>query len=311
MKQKTLGWAIGVLATAAPLGLMASWLSTGCGQPPIDCRSARGDFAVSYRWVSGDLDCGGLTTDGSGSGFVGLQSYYGADGSNQDYTRSSLAIQSEVLGYLLWTSQSFGVVDEVNKPYGLGSFTSTEPAGNVCSVPTLSLAQQDIVEIPPESTGGAGGAGGAAGGAGGIGGAGGGAGGMGGAGGAAECPTPGPFPGQPATDIQFQWSNVKLLVTTAAPGTQFVADLAYSETVAGVSCSANYQVIGIWPPVDCGIYVYDDCDNLVSAEPNEAACHLDPSSAPPGSVVINPDFTTTCDPNLLYCVPTAPVADLQ
>ncbi|MBI4701787.1 MAG: hypothetical protein HY744_11625 [Deltaproteobacteria bacterium] len=305
MKHRTLGWAIGLLAAAAPLGFVLWWLPTGCAQAPIDCRSARGDFAARYTWVSGDPHCGGLTT-----GFVGLQSFYGADGTSQDYSRSSLAIQPDVLGYLLWTSQGFGVVDEANKPYGLGNFASTEPSDNVCSVPALSLAEQNIIEIPAEGTGGGGGAGGGA--QGGGGGAPVGAGGVGGgAGGAGECPGPGPFPGQPAMDIKFQWSNVRLLVTTAAPGTRFLADLAYPETIGAVSCSANYRVVGIWPPVDCGIYEFDECGNVASATPDETVCHLDPSTAPPGSVVINPDFATSCDPSLLYCVPTTPVADLH
>ena len=115
----------------------------------------------------------------------------------------------------------------------------------------------------------------------------------------------------PATDVKFQWSNVKLIVTAASPGTQFIADLAYSETIDGVPCSANYKAIGIWPVVDCGIYTYDDCGNLVDAQPNDAACHLDPMTAPPGSVVMNPDFNTSCDPGMDMCVANAPVPELQ
>ncbi len=315
---------------AGVFGLASTWSATGCSQPPIDCRSARGDFAVQFTKIEGT--CGDFT-----AGVVGLQSYYPLKDGKQDYSRVLLAMQSEVLGGLLQASQSYGpdFVDTKNKAYGLGEFTSIEPTDGVCTVPTLSVSEQNIPEVPGEGSGGAaatggggsggasgsGGAGGAGGAGGGTGGAGGGATGSGGAGGGAsgaggameECPSPPeePFPGAPATDIKIEWSNVKVYVTTEAPGTQFVADMKYSEDIDGETCSATYRLIGIWPWVDCGTYEYDDCGNLVSATPNEDACHLDPANAPPGSVVINPEFKTKCDPNLLICVPTEPVAALK
>ncbi|HTJ80234.1 MAG TPA: hypothetical protein VL400_00885, partial [Polyangiaceae bacterium] len=79
----------------------------------------------------------------------------------------------------------------------------------------------------------------------------------------------------------------------------------------GAQCSATYKLIGIWPPVDCGVYEYDECDNLVSATPDDKVCQIQPADAPPGSTVVNPDFKATCDPNLLICVATKPVAALQ
>ena len=53
---------------------------------------------------------------------------------------------------------------------------------------------------------------------------------------------------------------------------------AYHGAKYGV-CTANgtgslemlFKAIGIWPVVDCGIYTYDDCGNLVDAQPNDAA----------------------------------------
>jgi hypothetical protein len=312
MKMKPFISVIGVGAAATMVALAATWASTGCEQPDIDCRAARGDFAVKFTQIEGD--CGGLTV-----GFVGLESFHpSADGETQDYGQVNLAIQSEAIGNLM---QGFGPDPDPNhKPYGLGTFAATEPSGDVCTVPTFSPAQYTLEEIPGEGgMGGAGGAGGGEGGAG-TGGAEGGAGGMGGAAGGAGgaaggaggmCPDPGPDPGFPATDIQMQWSNVRVYVTPAAPGTQFTAELAYSETVDGVSCSSKYKLVGLWPVVDCGIYEFDECDNLISATPNEAACHLDPANAPPGSVVINPDFNVTCDPDLLVCVVADPVAELK
>ncbi len=63
---------------------------------------------------------------------------------------------------------------------------------------------------------------------------------------------------QGLTDLKVEWSNVKVYVTAKAPGTQFTADMTYSETIDGVSCTAKYRAVGIWPVVDCGVYEYDD-----------------------------------------------------
>lgn len=314
----------GLAAVLAVLGAASSM--GGCDQPEIDCRAARGDFAVTFTLVEGE--CGGLT-----SGFVGLQSYYPTKDGKQDYEHPYLTIQTEFLGIISQTSQYFGpeFVDTENTVYSKGDFATAKPEEGVCSVPTLTPAQQDIPEVPGEETGGGGaGAGGAAeggagggtggaaeGGAGGMGGAAEGGAGEGGAGGMGEepaCPEPepeGPFEGQPAIDIKVEWSNVKVYVTAQSPGTQFVGDMTYTEDIDGVTCTAKYRVLGIWPYVECGVYEYDECGNLISATPDDSLCHLDPATAPPGSVLIDPAFDTVCDPDLLYCVAATPVDALK
>jgi len=330
---KTTLWFVG-LSFSVGATLVSTWSSSGCSQPGIDCRAARGDFAVHFTKVDGDC------ADELTFGFVGLESYYPADGDKQNYDKVILAMQSEIVGGLLQESQGYGpeYVDTTHTAYGLGTFTSIEPTeAGVCEVPTFTASEQDIPAIPGEGgggtggsgTGGAGGggAGGAggdaagAGGAAGTGGAGGGdAGGAGGAGiggdgtgGGVDCsePEPDPFEGLPPRDVKVEFSKARVYVTPAAPGTQFTAEMKYSENIDGATCSATYKLIGIWPPVDCGVYEYDDCDNVVSATPDDSLCQLDPSNAPPGSTVINPDFKATCDPDFLFCVSTKAVSALE
>ncbi|MFO0617479.1 MAG: hypothetical protein U0414_33090 [Polyangiaceae bacterium] len=287
-RRRVLGGFVG----ASSLLFVALGSSQGCGQPPPDCRAARGDFAVRFTATNGN--CGNFKT-----GFVGLQSFYKKTADNgQDYEHIYLTMQSEVVGGVMQASQGYGpdFVDTAHKAYGIGDFTSAVPdENNICKVPTMSASEQNIPEVPGE--GGAGGAGSSSSG-------------MGGAPACPEPPPPGPFPGAPATDVKAEFSNVKVYVTAAAPGTQFVADMKYSENIDGQSCEATYQLVGIWPVVDCGKYTEDDCGN-VTAEPDDTICHLTADKAQPGSVVINPEYKVTCDPDLLVCVPTEPVAQLK
>lgn len=290
-RRRFLAGVVGTMAAA----LAATVVNQGCTQNPPDCRAARGDFAVKFTATNGT--CGNFTV-----GFVGMQSFYPVKDGKQDYDHPYLTMQSEVVGGVFQASQSYGpeFLDTMHKAYGKGDFTTVYPDDNgVCVVPTMSAGEQDIPEVPGE-----------AGGAGGMGGAGAGTGGAGGAPACPEPPPPGPFPGAPATNVKTEFSNVKVYVTAAAPGTQFVADMKYSENIDGVSCEATYKLVGIWPVVDCGKYTEDDCGN-VTAEPDDTICHLSADKAPPGSVVINPDFKTACDPDLLVCVPTETLAALK
>jgi hypothetical protein len=100
-------------------------------------------------------------------------------------------------------------------------------------------------------------------------------------------------PGLPAAARTYTWSNVKIYVTTAYPGTQMTADLVYSEG----DCSATYRVVGLWPAVDCdngkGMPAPELCDP-----------QADPANERPTGSGINPDFEprVECHPKLRLCV---------
>lgn len=45
----------------------------------------------------------------------------------------------------------------------------------------------------------------------------------------------------------YQWSNVRVQSQAAIPGTQWVADVTYSEG----DCSATYEAVGVFPAIRC------------------------------------------------------------
>jgi hypothetical protein len=308
----------GTLVTAAVGALIAS--TYGCDQPKPKCAAGRGAFVAVYKNVSGPADCAKLK--GETLGF----STYNATGPNEGKPNldiASIAIQSENLGVLVDTAESAGSVDKdpTHKPYGLGFFSTAEPQGDFCTVPTLTVATQSIPEVAADPAN--------------------------------------EIEASPATTVSYAWSNVKLYVTAAALGTQFTADLTL--TTDGVACGYQvlgmYQFVSCSkdnpadptsplpderdcspdadesPSVTCtnnaecfsnvceqGLCRCTDsagccadkdvqkCElsgNTCAAAPAEVlgakTCHDAPR--PTGSG-INPDFPTKCDPDLLACVLT-------
>jgi hypothetical protein len=101
----------------------------------------------------------------------------------------------------------------------------------------------------------------------------------------------------PALSLAYAWSNLRIYNTPEIPGTQFVADLRYTEN----GCTAEYQVKGIWPVVRCG--------SGTPAKPNDSLCDPLPNYEEGrlrGSG-INPLFPVKCDPVALICVLTGEV----
>ena len=74
-----------------------------------------------------------------------------------------------------------------------------------------------------------------------------------------------------------------------SPGITFSSDVDYSQTRNGVTCSAKFTAVGLWPPVHCGSDV--DCDPCA-----------DPLNGRPTGSGINPDLRTKCDVDLGLCV---------
>lgn len=95
---------------------------------------------------------------------------------------------------------------------------------------------------------------------------------------------------QPAVDVVYKWSNVRVLAIPRAPGTQMVADLEYTEN----GCTAEYEVWAMWPSVSC---------ENEDGEPDNDICQNAGS--------INPDFAVTCEPTLRLCVPAQRPPSLQ
>jgi hypothetical protein len=100
---------------------------------------------------------------------------------------------------------------------------------------------------------------------------------------------------QPAQSFRYEWSNLRIYNTPGIPGTQFIADLRYTEN----GCTADYTARGIWPVVSCA----------TSGKPDEAKCdpYADYSVGRLRGSGINPLFPVKCDPVALICVLTGEV----
>jgi len=86
---------------------------------------------------------------------------------------------------------------------------------NFCEVPTLSVAQVHVPAVTEPSTD---------------------------PNGMVVCPSP-------ALDVKYEWSNVRLVVSAAVLGTEFAADLTYTNN----GCTAQYRVWAVSPAVTCAL----------------------------------------------------------
>ncbi|HZI16394.1 MAG TPA: hypothetical protein VE153_38875 [Myxococcus sp.] len=100
---------------------------------------------------------------------------------------------------------------------------------------------------------------------------------------------------QPAQSYAYQWSNLRIYNTPGIPGTQFIADVRYTEN----GCTAEYTARGIWPVVSCA----------TGGKVDEAKCdpYADYSVGRLRGSGINPLFPVKCDPVALICVLTGDV----
>lgn len=101
-------------------------------------------------------------------------------------------------------------------------------------------------------------------------------------------------PAEPAHSFKYDWSNMGFLVSEAAIGNQFYGDLSYTAD----GCTATYEAWGLFPAVSCDAGDGTADETLCDPFPDVAAGRATGSG-------ISPDFTITCDPDLLLCVTTA------
>jgi hypothetical protein len=102
---------------------------------------------------------------------------------------------------------------------------------------------------------------------------------------------------QSSQSFSYEWSNLRIYNTPEIPGTQFVADLRYTEN----GCSAEFSVKGIWPVVSCG--------SGTPKKANETLCdpYPDFNAGRLRGSGINPLFPVKCDPVAFICVLTGEV----
>jgi hypothetical protein len=232
-----------LVSSALLVGLFAA---TGCQQPTPFCASAHGYYAAEYTLESGDPSspCGGLLGD-----VLGLNTYYEDDDMRPNLKASSVAIRTTYLDTLVFRLTDYGETDLSRAPgvQSVGDFQGHKPDGeDFCSASNFSRTQLSLPEAPeipddPETPD--------------------------------EDET---VPAQPATTVTMEWSNVRILVTADAQGTQMTADLRFEQD----GCSADYSVVGVFPAVYCS---------------SNADCADDANG-------INPSFATRCNTELGLCV---------
>jgi hypothetical protein len=88
-------------------------------------------------------------------------------------------------------------------------------------------------------------------------------------------------------DIRYEFSNVRVQGSSAIPGTQWIADLTYTEN----DCTAQYMAVGMFPALRCERTV----NGQVQRDP--AICQQ-----PRPGLSIDPAFPTTCDESTNLCV---------
>jgi hypothetical protein len=278
MRTKVLGPKKTVKNMFAPrMTLIACGLSlaaSGCAeQNNVQCAAAVGEFAAKYELKSGTGPCAELPGE-----ILGLQTYVTNPQKGGD-RRPSIAIKSGRVGEFVangeneeWIvdgkAQSVEPVLDTNTShqfYSFGKFEKRLPNGkDICTVPTLSDAALTLPEIAEhevrdgdnddgDDTNGI---------------------------------DTLPVDAQPAQNLKYKWSNVRVYVTPALTGVQFAADLSYTEG----SCTAKYSVKAVSPATWC-----DDGNG----KPDDSLCV---PGSDPWAPSLSPDIPVKCDPELLLCV---------
>jgi len=261
MKLRMLGLSVGVAAGAvAVVACSVDEQEPQCVVARASIDGSTGSFAATYTLKPGqnpDLPCARLRPER-----VGLQKFFSEDPAAPD----TVAVRSARLGKLAQDFASRPDPDPTHTTYSVGPFASEAPGpDNFCDVPQLTAARLDV----PAS--------------------------------AAGLPDGGLLPdgGPPAQAPQrftYAWSNLRVYNSPGIPGTQFTAELSYTEN----GCTAEYTAKGIWPVVTCG---------LNDGGVNEAACdpYADYDAGRLRGSGINPLFPVKCDPVALLCVLTGEV----
>jgi hypothetical protein len=253
------------LSGLAAAGAVVGLAASCSDQPRIKCTAGHGPFAAVYTPVGGAENCG------LAGGQIGVEAYnYPLPSmANLDPNRGSLGMQPLAIDEEIANHRAPDM-NPAHKPYALGDWGSSGPgADNFCAVPNISVIEQDlgpIEAVPPSDAG------------------------------------PG-TPYSPPISLKYEWTNVRFYATAASPGTQLIADLAYTKTTHGVdggapsTCTAQFRVVGLWPAVHC-----ESDDDPTKPDETKCSPDPDPSKNRPVGSGISPDLATRCDPTLLLCV---------
>jgi hypothetical protein len=259
----------------------------GCEQPEPRCNVAHGQFWAKYTLVSGEGVCAELAGE-----LLDVQSYYAqrsATDKRPDYDAVSIAIQPSTITAALGNAAGFEEPDAEDVSYSIGRIGTARPgADGFCRADKLSAATLRLPAVPEHPID--------------------------------ECNT---APEAPAYDIKYEFSRVRIYYTPSAIGTQFEADLTYTQD----DCVAEYHVTAVYPMVPCAATPVVDAGVVADAGAAEDDAAADggmacPAPPPPGpdpvaddtlceNAGINPDFALSCDPATMMCVLAKPSPSLK
>ena len=244
-----------------PLALFGTLASCG-SQPKVHCTISRASFAVRYTLQSGSDPCSQLTGEALGAQAY-VPNFYSTPG---DGDNGAIAIQAVEMGTLLANGEAatppVSDADTTHTLYGFGKFAALTPDDQqICSVPTLTQANLNLAEVPAQP-------------------------GDADAGVAAT-------EDQPATQISYQWSNVRIRVSAAQTGLEWTGDLTYRRD----GCTANFHAAAVSPAVSCAAPDGTADPTLCNSQPDANAGRYTGSG-------INPDLAVLCEPTALLCVPS-------
>jgi hypothetical protein len=238
-----------ILVASFSISSLGTFAFTSCMQPLSNCASAYGTYAAEYQLIEGDATaaCGQLPGD-----VLGMSTYFQEGGKNgtPDYGNAKVAIRPKSLGTKIADAEASGVIDGDVVFYqanAVGSFTDGLPNEETfCMAEDFSVAEVSLPEIPAIVDD------------------------------PATADVDETQPAQPAIDVRYVWSNARFVVSADAQGTQFEADLEYTQD----GCTAKYHVVGVYPAVACK--TDDECNDESNG--------------------INPDFALRCNTQLGLCV---------
>lgn len=251
-------WTKLFLSALAPVVLALPLFSASCSQPPIQCVSGHGPYIAKYTLRDGSGSCAALVGEEIGVSTFLLPN---ADKTLADYDKRRISVQSTTFGELFQEREGLGL-DDADVPYALGDYTTDPDEDNLCFAGGLGgkgpLSAAEI-DVPDAQT----------------------------------VDDDGNPVMLPARHLRQTFSDLRLFVTAAIPGTRLTGTMTYSDLLEG--CTATYDVVGLFPAVPCKDAMGKPDDEACNPRANPEQGHLVGSG-------INPDFKVKCDPVLLYCV---------
>jgi len=95
-------------------------------------------------------------------------------------------------------------------------------------------------------------------------------------------------------DVSYRFSNLRIQAQAAIPGTQWVADLSYSDG----DCTATYEAVGVFPAIKCEKEVQDPNDPTKKVKvPDASLC-----KQPRAGLSLDPAYAIVCEETTRLCV---------